>query len=79
MKSEPDVRHVPPSWILDTFNFLAGENYLERNSRKRSVKLNKKISMSAVRESVSKIARKVTEGLIHCAMPVQVAAMRCER
>ena len=28
---------------------------------------------------ISKIARKVAEGVIHCAMALQVAAMRCEK
>ena len=39
----------------------------------------KKRCASAVRESVSKIARKVAEGVIHCAMALQVATMRCEK
>ena len=33
----------------------------------------------AVKESVSKVAKKAADGVIHCAMALQVAAMRCEK
>ena len=64
--------------FFSTLQFtLAGVSWGELFDAKLKVVVGKskrnELCACAVRESVSKIARKVAEGMIHCAMALQVA------
>ena len=57
-----------------TDRFISGDEIFEVK-----FKINGNSSEHALLEKVSKIARKVAEGVLHSAMALQVAAIRCEK
>ena len=59
------------------FAIARGELFATKFKKTVGKNIQKKLCAYAIRESVLKIARKVAEGVIDCAMALQIAALHC--